>query len=1021
MFRKGLTTATIGIFLASILAIINPATAVVPRPANYELQEYAWLKEDGVGPDTWAMYNNTGWNRLNLSYKFSKVNLAYVARSAASADDFNVTFIVYRNQSASNGFNMSGHLFNGSTPVWTLTVPAVSTQTSGLYTYHLFVTTYDPAGTAGMYQVRINETGPGSGSDWTDPAGTVVEWMFFHVPTAAAAVQVTDQLGRSQPFYLDGDSPSTQFNATMVIDPPGNSTGATTAIFKWLNPDGSLIEQNDGVPIYYVPGQGWAAQNVMPANTTAFPFNATDPYTVQVQMGSFVGAKTFYVLSTQWLTVDIDVEALNDQWFDPSSFKVTFTAQVNTGVANNPYQDVYNLTLQFWNATHYQGSSLGWVGNPLPYDGMLANMSWNITGYPVVDGSSYTYTYTVMIPASWIDTDPESLDEFFGMYKIKSIPGIDPLMFPATMAEKSFHVDDPIEGYISIEKASLTEYGVFEQKPATIWLNAEFDPTYLRTRQNDNAEYDDKNVNISWYWQTHPNTADYVPDPNDQTTMTQDAAWPSDQYWAFSTEDINATWPIGTYEVIANATCDSGYIVRELVTFDVVFKTIYLEIWPNWEEYAPCMKKSIYGKTFYLDENENEVPVDWGFYVYKLVNPSGVVYSEPIDGYGSMWMYLPENGFYGYNPYPWTRTETVASGEEALGAIWDEIPSDAEPGTWTVYAMVLGADWTDEDVQTVDIYSYQGPATCTFEVAGEDVHLMIDDIMDKIDDTSNMTWEKLDEVLGEISALDTKLDDLTDEEIATIISKLDMVLANLDELDASVMAKLNLIENYAKETKSFTARIDRWKTEHAEAMVEHFDEVLYQLDVVNNDVNNNINSKWNDLGSEWASSLSEQITSTRTATVDAVVNSLNQMVDKMDTVNAGLGGKMVNVLEAVYSETGAVEDSMKAELSAQIEYAISNIRGKIDDSHAGLSSKIGSAADGLHNKFSGVMSEIGYVSDKVDTVNAKLGGVESNIKDEVNAVDASVGTKLLVAIILIVIVLILCLLPIVAPGFRMKE
>lgn len=1000
MYKKGLSAATIGLFLASILAIINPAAAVTPPPENYELQEYAWLKEEGVGADTWAMYNNTGWNRLNCSYKFSKVNMAYVVRDAAAAGYINATFIVYRNISAANGFYMNGTLFDGSTPVWNRTVETTFTQSAGLYTYHLFITTFDPMGQPGIYQVRINETGPGSGSSWTDPAGTVVEWMFFHIPTAAPDVMVTDQLGRGQPFYLDGDSPSTIFNATMLVDPPGNDTGATTAIFEWLNPDGTLIEQDTG-PIYYIPGEGWAAQNVIAANTTAFPFNATDAYTVRVTMGSYVRAGTFYVLSTQWIAVDIDVEPLYDQWFDPSSFKVTFTAQVNTGVDDNPYQDVYNLTLQFWNMTHYQGSSLSWVGNPLPYDGMLANMSWNITGYPVVDGSSYTYVKTVMIPTSWISTDPEGLDEFFGWYKIKSIPTIDPMMFPATQAEKAFYVDDPIEGYISIEKASTTAYSVFEQKTATIWVNAEFDPTYLRTRQNDNAEYDDKDVNISWYWQTHPNTVAYVPNPNDQTTMTQNS-WPSEQFWAFSTEEINGSlpWPIGTYEVIVNATADSGYIVRELITYNVVYKTMYLEIWPKWMEdpYAPCMKKSIVGKTYYLDEDENQVPVDWGFYVYKIVDPNGVVYSEPLNGF-DMW------GEGCMNPFPWTFTETTMSGEEALGAVWDELPSDAEPGTWTVYAMVLYADWQDDDVQAVDMYSYQGPSTCTFEVAGEDVHLMIDDILMAIEDGNEVTWEMLNEVLGHLSDLGEDVDGIA---------------IHLDEMETDVMAKLTSIEDYAKEIKALTSRLDRWRTDWAEEVADHFTAVMQQLQTVNNDINNNINSK-NNLAAERAQSLSTEITAARAAISSSIVDSVSQIINKLDTVNAGLSDKLTNVLNAVYSEVGGLDDSMKAELSAQIEYAISSMREKVDQSHAGLSSKIASAADGLHAKFSGVMSEIGYVGEKVDAVHEKLGGVEQNVKDEVSAVDASVGTKLLVAIILIVIVLILCLLPIVAPGFRMKE
>ena len=862
--------------------------------------------------------------------------------------------------------------------------------------------------------MRINETGPGSGSSWTSPDGEVVEWMFFNVPTAAALVSIKDQLGRGDPFYLDGDSPTTQYNATMVIDPPGNSTGATTATFNWIDPAGNTIWQKTGIPIYYVQGLGWATQHVIAANTTFTPFNATDAYWVQVTMGSFIGSADFFVLSTQWITVTIDVAPTDGQWFDPSSFKVTFTAQVNTGVTANPYQDVYNVTLQFWNATHYQGT-------PLTWDRMLANMSWNITGYPVVSGSSYTYTYTVMIPTSWIDID--TLTEFFGTYKIKSIPSIDPIIFPAVMAEGAFYVDDPIEGYISLEKASTTQYSVFEQKTAVIWANAEFDPTFLRSRQNSNAVYDDKDVNITWYWKVPPTLQ--KPVGNDPTTMTQDAAWPSDQYWAFSTATINSSWNTGTYNVIVNATCDTGYVVRELITYTVVYRVIYLEIWPKWEEYAPCMKKSIIGRTYYLDEYENEVPVEYGFFITGLIDPNGIWYMEPVDDHSVGEDYISER-------FDWTITKIRPDGTVAWGAVWDELPSDAEPGTWTVHAMVLGADWQDTDVQEVTIdevgYSYQGPDTCTFVVAGEDVHLMIDDILDGIDSSSNVTWEMLDEVLAALADLETQITDLTDDEIAAIISGLDDVLAMLTTMDTDIMAKLDGIEDYVKEIRALSSRIDRWRTDFAADMADNFAQVIFELD----GINNNINSRSADLGSQLQVSLhginerdprsiSYKIGQVKTAAVEATVNSLTEMIDKMDTMNAGLGEKLANILNAISSEIGGLDESVRAQISANIEYAISSIRSKVDDSTAVLGTKIADAANGLHGKFSGVISEIGYVSDKVDSVYAKLGGVEDNVKDKVDSVDASIGTKLLVAIILIVIVLILCLLPIVAPGFRMKE
>lgn len=168
MSRRIFAGTVVVAFLTSILVSISAST---PPPDNYQLPEYAWLKEDGAGSAFWNQHNNTGWNMLNLTYIFSKCNIAYVARSNETADDFNVTFIVYHNTSAANGFNSTGHLFPGSQSNWSLTIPAQFSQSPGDYTYHLFITTFDPQGIPGEYQVRINETGPGSGSNWTSPDG----------------------------------------------------------------------------------------------------------------------------------------------------------------------------------------------------------------------------------------------------------------------------------------------------------------------------------------------------------------------------------------------------------------------------------------------------------------------------------------------------------------------------------------------------------------------------------------------------------------------------------------------------------------------------------------------------------------------------------------------------------------------------------------------------------------------------------------------------------------------------------
>jgi hypothetical protein len=371
--------------------------------------------------------------------------------------------------------------------------------------------------------------------------------MFFQVPTAVPAVQITDQLGRPKPFYLDGHLPANQFNATMVLIPPGNDTGSTQATVDWLNPEGGVMMSRTA-PLYYAGELGWAAGDLVPANASAFPFNATHEYAVRITTGHFVGSTTFFVLSKSWISVNTSVVPTLGQWFDPNSFQATFTAQVNTGLPGNPYADVHNLTLQFWNSTHYRD--------------LLANLSWNITGYPVVPGSSYTYTWTGMVPALWIDNSTDRSMEFFGTYSLRSEPA--PGMFPATASRTYFYVDDPLEVYTSLERASPSARSAFRANQ-TIWLNVELDPVYLRDRRNPNTRFADTSCLIIWDW----------PDPpsgqirNETLSATQGPSRPSIQYWAFSYLNTTITFPDGFYRIRVGVVCDTGYTVWDWKYFEI--------------------------------------------------------------------------------------------------------------------------------------------------------------------------------------------------------------------------------------------------------------------------------------------------------------------------------------------------------------------------------------------------------------------------------------------------------------------
>jgi hypothetical protein len=225
---------------------------------------------------------------------------------------------------------------------------------------------------------------------------------------------------------------------------------------------------------------------------------------------------------------------------------VTYTAIIDTGVPDNPYGDVSNLTIQFWNSTGRAG--------------ILANLSWNITPYTVIPGSSYSYVWTGMIPANWIDPSGGPR-EFCGEYRLCSVPS--PGHNPATATQIEFFVDDPLEAYTSADRGGGGRSAF--KAGSTIWLNVELDPTYLRGKVHDNEEFASKDVEITWYWISPP--PDYV--KKETVQATKDMPRPSDQFWAFSTLNTSTSDPDGIYAIGASILCDSGYRVWEYKYYDI--------------------------------------------------------------------------------------------------------------------------------------------------------------------------------------------------------------------------------------------------------------------------------------------------------------------------------------------------------------------------------------------------------------------------------------------------------------------
>lgn len=119
------------------------------------------------------------------------------------------------------------------------------------------------------------------------------------------------------------------------------------------------------------------------------------------------------------IQVHIEVLPDNPQLGPEVPRQARYTAVIDTGLDDNPYQDVTNLTIQLWHSTEYVG--------------LIGNLSWNITGYRVAPGSSQTYNHTQEIPKELMVYDNTS-------YEVISLATQYPLRHPGTACYIQFEV-----------------------------------------------------------------------------------------------------------------------------------------------------------------------------------------------------------------------------------------------------------------------------------------------------------------------------------------------------------------------------------------------------------------------------------------------------------------------------------------------------------------------------------------------------------------------------------------------------
>jgi hypothetical protein len=424
-------------------------------------------------------------------------------------------------------------------------------------------------------------------------------------------------------------------------------------------------------------------------------------------------------------------------------------------------------------------------------------------------------------------------------------------------------------------------------------------------RERPNVDFTNLTVLIEWHgpitfanptglYKTTVTTAEWLIDPNGVNRT-----------WAFDWIDVQqGSIPTGNYWINVTAYCNTGWRLSERVDFRVVYRVKYLDIYTLMDEYEPCQKVSIVAESYTVNCTTGLKEPTESKWIAWFEDPDGMVYL------GNPMMY--------YRP-SWTKVKPFTAWTQpgvGTGATWLELPSDAKLGEWTVKAVIVDWMWAwdvdmemmrgdmywdyfDEFVEEMEYnttseewewytFTFSGPSWADFEVTGSDVHDKFNAVIDGMDEGFNLTWE----VLADILANQDDMMAASEEDMATIIGMLDDVLADMVEQGAAI----DSINDYVREIRALTQRIDRWRTDLAEDMVDHLGAVLAAVGAVNDrvdgmwaDVTGQLQVGFYGLNPNDPRSMTKKIDNARAAVVDAVTNALVEITSKVDVVEASLG------------------------------------------------------------------------------------------------------------------------------------
>jgi len=417
---------------------------------------------------------------------------------------------------------------------------------------------------------RIEEAGYGENSQW-------VEELLFEGRNKVLrmASYVDHEALLSHGLNISSSHLALAFDARLVEELEGNESGQPAMAFGLESKEGRMAlirlggsDNQEVLPFGYPYHMGrWIRMEVFldlgnPSSSSIYldgclvgaaKLPAVSPSEVQ-GLYFYLGGGTEYIgqfdnIAVTEFVLDggqprrpaiswISTRPSEGQWFDPSSFTITYNAEITPCLESNRYLDAEDVEIQLWNSTAEVAK--------------ISYASWHRGESCSSPCSVERHSFQWQIPPQFLASA--------GYYEVRAVP-MDPSL-PLLASQAAFHVDEPLRGYFAYAKSGpVISPPLFERQPMNLTLCVEFDPSAHSGKGIE--AFRDKTCSIVWF------DPEGTPIKNETQWMRTHPSYPSGQPRIFATLRVGNETSPGIYSCSVTATCNTGYRIKRSFSFTI--------------------------------------------------------------------------------------------------------------------------------------------------------------------------------------------------------------------------------------------------------------------------------------------------------------------------------------------------------------------------------------------------------------------------------------------------------------------